>query len=401
MFYEHIILELIKHALWNEKALISNEDWSSIEQTANQQGVLSMLYLGAKDNADLFPVEVLKAWRADLLSCIMRNQEVNAVQQQVTGWMQEQGIRAAILKGVSCSMYYPMPETRALGDIDLLIDEENMLAVGEYLKTIGFEKAKSNHTFHVGYHKEGIALELHYGISKFPDSTGGREAQKFVNEFLDDARMVELNGMKFPALSESHQALMLLTHMERHLVLEGIGLRQLCDWAVFVNGSAKEHWQEKTLEMLDKCGLLTFAKVVTKTCVDYLGLIPSKAEWCMDIDAKTTQMMMEDIFRSGNMGAAEEDNTSSLFFDRTQLGKKGQNRLTGLIKQLSKLSYRHFPFTEKFKFLLPFFWVFLPARYFVRSLLGLRPKKNVAKLLDDSNQRQKLYKSLNLYETKK
>ena len=46
-------------------------------------------------------------------------------------------VRAAILKGTSCSRYYPFPEARPLGDIDVLVDRECVNAVGEYLESRG------------------------------------------------------------------------------------------------------------------------------------------------------------------------------------------------------------------------------------------------------------------------
>ena len=395
---QQCLCTLVKIAFWDNENNILEADWNQVEQTANQQGVLWMLYLGAKACADHIPAEKLRAWRANMIGTVMRNTAINEVQNQVVSFLKERGIRAAVLKGLSCSMYYPLPETRALGDIDLLIDKENLPLVDEFLKKNGFRPEEKEHPFHVCYYGKGVAVEVHYEITQFPDSKGGKAVQEITKKFLDEVKTAHVNGMSFPVLSDSHQALMLLTHMERHLVIGGIGLRQLCDWAMFVNGSASKHWREKTLSMLSDCGLLTFAKVVTKTCVNFLGLSSEKAAWCMDVDDSLTELMIQDIFRSGSMGAAEEDNASSLFFDRTQLGKAGQNRLNGLLLRLNQLSYKHFPYTRKWKILLPIYWVYIPLRYLVRSMLGLRPKKSVARLLETSGRRQKLYKSLKLYQ---
>lgn len=118
----------------------------------------------------------------------------------------------------------------------------------------------------------------------------------------------------------------------------------------------------------------------------------------MEVKDEVAQRMIQDIFRSGNMGSAEDDHTASLFFDRMDLGDKKQTRIHGLIAHLNQLSYRHFPFTKEYRFLLPLFWAYIPCRYYVRSLLGLRPKKNVVKLLEVSKKKQELYKALGIYK---
>ena len=77
----------------------------------------------------------------------------------------------------------------------------------------------------------------------------------------------------------------------------------------------------------------------------------------------------------------------------------------GVTNNLQRRMYEHKQmtldgFTKKYKVLLPFCWVYLPARYIVRSFLGLRPKKNVLSAVGASNKRYSLYKKLHLYEVK-
>ena len=45
--------------------------------------MLSILYSGGKAYGDLIPADRLKAWRADMVSAVMRNAELNEVQKQV------------------------------------------------------------------------------------------------------------------------------------------------------------------------------------------------------------------------------------------------------------------------------------------------------------------------------
>ena len=181
------------------------------------------------------------------------------------------------------------------------------------------------------------------------------------------------------------------------MIAGGIGFRQLCDWAVFLK---KQNDYDGMLMLFRECGLLHFAKVVTKACVCYLGLECKDSFRCLDVDEALVNAFMNDVFRSGNMGNADQEKNSTLFADRSMLDKNNQNAIVGLIVNLNKLANKHFPITVKHKWLLPAFWIFLPLRYIVRSMFGLRKKKNIIRMLKQSNKRFELHKELHLYEVK-
>lgn len=394
---QRALLCLLQQALWGVQPSLPTANWNLVETLAIQQGVLCLLYQGAKAYPNDIPIERIKTWRADMISAAMRNDEVNAVQNQVISWINKLDIRVAVLKGLSCSRFYPVPEVRALGDIDLLLDRENIAKVGEYLQRQGFELTQNEHHFHSGYHRGNVSVELHYAVTQFPDSRGGMKAKEISKRFLSGIQECTVNGSSFPALMDIHQALVLLLHMERHMIEEGIGLRQLCDWATFVHGISIEYWQKQVLPTLQECGMLTFAKVLTKTCVNYLGLDPKRVMWCENIDDSLAAEMISEIFRGGNMGVAEEEPMVNLFFDRSRLGKNNQSRIRGLLIRITQLAQEQYPCTQKVKILLPIFWVYIPVRYWVRSLVGLRDRKKVMQLWGAAERRQKLYKALKLY----
>ena len=199
---------------------------------------------------------------------------------------------------------------------------------------------------------------------------------------------------------EAHQALLNLLHMERHMIGGGIGLRQLIDWAVFVSESSNEHWSKYTIAMLKNCGLWAYAQALTKTCVMYLGLSAEKAPWCLEIKDNLANELMQDIFRGGNMGTAEDDGMNGLFTNRSILGEKQQGALHALIETLNRRSYQNYAITRRHKWLLPLFWVYLPLRYTFRVALGRKSAKKMINAVSTSNDRYKLYKQLHLYEVK-
>lgn len=401
---QNVLLVLIRNALWRSTEALPDADWDVVEKYAQDQGVLWIAYLGAKAlkqsscSLQIIPKERLKNWRSALYTGAFYNDQINGVQMHLIQWMAENKVRAAILKGTSCSRYYPFPEARPLGDIDVLVDRECVNAVGEYLESRGYTKSQHEHEFHVGYYGTEAIVEVHYAGTSIPNSAGGRAVAEEMAHFLDNTQMACIGKMTFPVLSDAHQALMLLLHMERHMVDSGIGLRQLCDWTVFVNGTVGVTWKKDILGLLNRCGLLVYAKVLTKACVLFLGLDATKAEWCLDTDDELARAMMEDVFRGGSMGAAITEGMGSLFTDRAHMGDGRQTKLKGLIGRMTRLANQHFPYTQRYKILLPVFWIYIPMRYLVRSLVGLCPKKRILAVYREADQRQKLFKALRLYE---
>ena len=137
------LLVLIRTAIWGGEEDLPDADWDVVEKYAQDQGVLWIVYLGAKAlkqsncSLQLISKERLKNWRSALYTGAFYNDQINGVQMHLIQWMAENKVRAAILKGTSCSRYYPFPEARPLGDIDVLVDRECVNAVGEYLESRG------------------------------------------------------------------------------------------------------------------------------------------------------------------------------------------------------------------------------------------------------------------------
>lgn len=397
---QEALLSIVRQSLWGKVETIPSADWEQVDAISYDQGVRSLLYSGVSHKKSSVPLSLLRDWRAAMIASVLRSDEINAEQTEILNALDAQGIDTVVLKGTSISRLYPHPDTRTLGDIDLLVDPQQQDTVNAILLALGYECHDHDHAFHVNYRKGNVEVEVHHAVSEVPDLLGENRAKTEMTAFLQKRKMVNCNGMTFPSLSDSHQALMLLLHMERHMLEGGIGLRQMCDLAVFVAKSAPQHWGEYTLSLLHQCGLLVYAKVITKACVQYLGLSEESASWCMDASDSLSGDMIQDVFRGGNLGLADTGNSSDLFTDRSSLGDDKHNVVKGLINTLNKRAYVHFPFTQKHKFLLPIFWVFLPARYIIRSWLGLRPAKNVLNAFNLSNRLHLLYKSLHLYEVK-
>jgi len=398
------LLDLLGEALWNVPCDCQNltpEEWGQMYECAEKQSVVPLMLRGAAPYKTQIPLELLNRMRSCSISVVMRNERLMAIQDQLMAFMTEHHIPCAILKGCSLSVCYPQAELRPLGDIDVLIRPEDVERTEQLLCANGYRPDHTGHPFHLDFFGKGACVEMHWQVSTFPDSQGGHTAREIMQTALEQTDIACLEGYSFPELKPLHQAISLLLHMERHMTTGGIGLRQLCDWAMFVNSVDAGVFAAQVLPKIEKCGLLQFAKVLTATCVEYLAMPAEKGVWCQMIKPAMCAAMMQDVFRGGSMGkAAEETEVSGMFIERGNAGRQ-RNAVLLMFQKLTQIANVHFPITRCWKMLLPVFWIYIPLRYWVRSLQGKRTKIAFADTLAVTRARRKLYNELRLFETGK
>lgn len=395
---QQAILLLLRQSLWGAPCGVpSGVNWETADRIAKEQAVISYAYDGAMTMKAEIPPEILQKWKNTLFRGVAKNERLLKAQDELVAKFAQAEIPAVILKGSSVARYYPQPDLRILGDTDILVKKADVERAREILEQIGYVFHEADHEFHMGFTRPGSYVELHYNVTYFPDSAGGRITAAEIEGFLEDIHQGSVGNHHFPVLSERNQGLSLLLHMIRHMFEGGIGLRQLSDWAVYVANADAVRFAETTVPMLERCGLLQYAKVATRACVLYLGLPERDLSWCEGVEEEMCRAFLTEVFCGGNMGTADKESAGSWFTDEKAMGN-AYSSLEAIFARLTRLSYQNYPITRKCKILLPFFWVFLPIRYWVRSLLGLRPKKSVTGVVGAAKRRRQLYDMLKMYE---
>jgi hypothetical protein len=329
----------------------------------------------------------------------MRNERLLQAQASIIALLQLSGVACAILKGASIAVRYPKLEMRALGDIDILVHEEQCSTAVSVLETNGYCKHNSDHAFHIGFNKAGIYLELHYALTRFPDLPIGNKISLQLRSAVNRTRLAVIDKNTFPVLNLADQAISLLLHMERHMVGSGIGLRQLCDWCIFIRSLSQEDLQSQVIPAINGCKLYRFASVLTMICVDYLGLDEMHGKWCCIVSNEIIDNVLADILDSGNMKARDiERNASSVFVAGEESSTRKQSLLTSAASNLTVRARKQFPICHKLPILLPIFWVYIPVRYLYRSMKGTRPKQSIRKIAGYAMKRKKLYRKLELFK---
>lgn len=385
------LLTLLGRALFSIDTgdLPEDTDWAALYRESRAQTVHLLVYdcLHQAEHT-IMPPEVEAQWKQSALITFWNNEQIRKEQSVVLDTLQKEGIPCVILKGSSSAMCYPKPELRCAGDIDLLVSKEMLVKAKMLLEDIGYIPQATPHHCHISMQRGHIVTELHFEPNRIPDSPLGDE----IRTFFSGAELTPENWNGLPALPPCQRAIVLLLHKLEHIVTSGMGLRQLCDWAVFVRSELTPAVWDELEPVLKQFRMLHFTKTVTSVCVRYLALCAECAPWCQDADDDICELMIDEILKSGNFGRKDSNFCLKLFTDVSS-----PNRLASIWKVILSTCRHSWPVCEAHPVLLPIAPLVLSTRYFVRMLAGKRPKPELLKMYHRAAPRQKLYEEFSLY----
>ena len=389
------LLALLAHEIFDQAMDIdaSTVDWSAVLAEAQCHKVTALMYPAIR-SMDGVPEAVFNKVCGTAITVATASEAMLKEQRRILDLLEARQIPCAVLKGTSVAYLYPHPELRTIGDIDILVDEENLDEACKALQADGFAPSYTAEK-HLCLQKGAVWVEMHRMVSVFPESEKGRFTKQTMADALRHTQEAEIGGVRFPMLSGAYQIIALLAHMEQHLATSGIGLRQVCDWAVTAH-ALRNCFDGETLALLERCGLLRFARIMTRLCERYLGLPP--CPWMADASDALVDAMLSDVLEGGNFQAQHAKRPfADVLTDAYDVSGKGKTSLfRNYIRYLKKYLRQNEPWAKS-RLWLPVFGVFLPVRWGVRVLLGKRKQINLVHAVGMAREREKLLRELELY----
>lgn len=390
------LLSLLAHGLFQHEltADFISIDWAKLIADANDHVVTALLYPGIKTLEDI-PSEVFDLVQKHAVRSFARRDRTAAIQQEIVRTFEANDIPCAVLKGMAIECSYPYPELRLPGDIDILVSEANMQHAAELLAHAGYLFMEKN-DIHTSYVKKGVHAEIHNRVSRFPDTEKGHYTQRYFADAEHHVIHQDAGKGIFPMLAHPYQDISLLAHMERHMCASGIGLRQLCDWAVTVHRLSMAE-EDELLTVLQACGMLKFAQVMTRVCEIYLHL--PKRRWTKDDQDALAVSAMEDILSVGNFQTQQMERPfCSAMMDPYDLKGNGKsNLLSAYYRRVKRKMQTDYPWAKSGA-LVPIFCVYYPVKWVVDVLTKKRVHGNVLATIRVAKKREKLLRNMDFYK---
>ena len=378
-----------------DPADLSADGWDKLIGESLFQAVGYLTFTLCESFQDRIPSELYQKWNRAVIKTLGRNRNIATAQNELIALLGDHPY--LILKGLASATYYPNPALRDFGDVDFLVAEDLQEEVAQILLAAGYQKANEGNDHHLVFKKPFYHLELHREPPGIPDGEIGKKIRSFLSSWQESTVLQTLDSdylhVAFRAPSPVQHGLILLLHMQHHMVNEGLGLRHLLDWGFFVAKTKDQpFWQEELLPLLEQVGLLTYAAAMTKTCALYLG-VPEPA-FCRDVPEDLCAAVMEDVFLLGNFGVKDRGRSHSGGMIATPDGKSPRKK--GLLWLFHKTVMEKHPVLRRVPILYPVFAIWELFAYGIGLLLGKRTRPS--KLLRDAKERRTLYDRFAIFQ---
>lgn len=271
--------------------------------------------------------------------------------------LNENKITAIMLKGLLLKSVFPNPDTRIMGDIDLLIKKDDLDTVISLLQTIGYEQScDGHHDFHITLkHKVGLPIEVHFGLSKL-DINNYNLVEKLI---WNDYKEANFFGKDVLIPSEKNNIIYFIYHMCQHFSEYGIGIRQFIDLTLYIESLDKKYDFEECFEILDKMGFKTMGYYMLLICKKVLRGNFELPEY--NYDEKILNMTIENIMDAGIFGKSRKNVLENLFSEYIKedgkINKKGIRAKLSIIFPNRKMLDSNYKYAKKHYILLPIAWL--------------------------------------------
>lgn len=369
-------------------------DWEEVFKEVTDQTVVLATFDALSPYKKHVPKEVFSKWQQKAYFILQSNLSVLQSQCDMTSLIE--GHPYVILKGSSASVNYPKPELRSLGDVDFLIDPSEQEELEKLFIQNGYRKSMGDHPNHVVFDKPNAVLEMHFETAGVPFGIQGEKVKEYLKDTVYNPIVKVQDFSTFNAPNEDKNALILLLHMQHHMLSDGFGIRHLCDWATFINehGNA-DFWKEKLIPLLKDIGLYTYLKVITKTASVYLH--STCPDWVGEVDSELCEDIIIDILTGGNFGVKDKTRAKSAMLI-SETGKAGTKH--GALYNLSHAMHRAVmrqKCVKKFPPLYPIMYVYRSLRFLFLSMIGKRP--SLTKMAPEAEKRKAVYDKLEIFVT--
>lgn len=309
------------------------------------------------------------------------------------------GIRCCVLKGIAVASLYSVPETRISSDMDILIDLKDEEKVCEILKSLGYTvEERSKHDHHrKAHHKTGGLFEVHVKLH----SEGTREhILDGKVEYTEDYIMNE-NGIYTMGINDG--LIYLSAHLIKHLINDGMGIRQVMDLLLYMKKHKNEIDWNKYDALMKELRYDKLIAVVKGIGVKYLGLEFEN----VITDGEGFNELLEDMECGGLFGMS--DTESSQFFHLYTKRRSGNNALEHSVYRITKgenSAFRmlfpslkgmkkRFSYVEKCPVLLPVAWIHRIVKLSLQHL-GICKEKEGVMLIN--NRKMKMIEKLGMID---
>lgn len=323
-----IFYELLQVAIGRRTALSHTptaKEWEEMYRMAESQAVLGVCFAGVKrlqETHQGMPTPLYMQWLAMAAKIQQRNEDMDRKTAEVWALLNKAGLECAVLKGQGVAELYdaysrPLPKKRVdknpfpsgegwgealdhlrqSGDIDVWV-KGGFDVVNDFVQKTRPTDDIAYHRFHYNMYAD-TEVELHHRPTLMRNLFDDKRLQQWCDSFGSDTFVMTDKGFAVPSLEFNR--IFILTHIYRHFLFEGIGLRQLMDYYFVLRARNNNLNLDLNLnKLLRELRLMRFAAAVMWVLGHVFGL---KREYMLcEPNEKEGRFILNEIMQTGNFG---------------------------------------------------------------------------------------------------
>ena len=279
--HEKLFFEILQNGLWGKpiEAVPTRNDMLHVVKLALSQtvlGIVGNVIITDKTLSSYLTERELAYLRKLVMSVVSVSYTWNCSVRNIFMEMHDNGVDPILLKGQGIAQYYPNPDFRQCGDIDIYVGKQYFEKACEVVKALATENdmATVKHTkkhFHIYLGK--VPVELHLYSDVYYPNRLDRIYQEISDAGISVAPVeVELAGYPVKTPSVNFNVFYIFNHLWHHFIADGVGLRQICDLCVLLHRFHGQIDHDYLQNVLERMGLLKQWKIFGSIAVDKLGL---------------------------------------------------------------------------------------------------------------------------------
>ncbi len=263
--------------------MLPADKWTSLGDMACNQGVLGFVLDGVErlEETPYGPTrELSKQQKLEWIGQVMQIEQGNRRQIEVMNdlaqkWIDE-GCKVMVMKGQANGLLYSKPNHRSPGDIDCYLFENYQLG-NEIAKRAGavVDEGWYKHS-QISY--KGEMFENHQYFVHTREGNSSKLLQKELAAALDTNKWEHYPNSCICLPPAQWNAMFLTYHACAHFITEGLRLKQVLDWAMFLQKEQEKVNWEQFYAYCDRHHLRRFVDAITSICVKHLGIQINNSE---------------------------------------------------------------------------------------------------------------------------
>lgn len=357
-----IFFQLLRIGLWGKGELsiftkLKEQEWSQIFAWAIPHTVEGIIFDSfAFLNEDQLPPQSLRLkWAVRIDQIERHNIEMNKVIASQYSAFKELGIQPILQKGQGVAQLYLNPLHRICGDIDWHFEDNGYAVARKYIKEKGIivEDTKS---FSLHYNYDNQFIEHHKQLFDLRNPLIQPYLRSISKYYREKQGILKIEDVAVRILAPELQLFQVNSHILKHLVTFGIGLRQFCDSARLYAQYSNQIDVEALKKIYQKTGILKWTHLLHQILVNYIGLPKSNLPFPYPENIDSA-WMLEEIWFGGNFGYHDKRYAEGKVNNAVSVHPDGAKRLWQNFK-------RYLPYAPQEA-------IFFPIMHFYSKFIGI------------------------------